>query len=395
MSEGDWHAVSSLLLPDPSLPDSTFCARSRSWEMRVISPLLVILSAASSLTRALIITFPEAPITVSTITITYQSEAADDPGDLTFFFERLDSVGGRVNRLSNVVPQTTPTKLEMEISGNINDGAQWEILGAIPEKDDPPSSDPNSDILFISARSSAFVVQNSTSASASATGPSDPQSSASSPASPTSSVPAKTSASSGTSTTKSSLSVGVIVGIAVGTIVILLLFLFLGFLYLRRIRQRRRMDLETRPIIDREPVFMPHSGPLSTSHTGYSSTNESMAGQIQPFITTPSTPPVSTPSSKAAQVRQEYITNQMREAQMQLNAMQGIVGPASSMRSGSGSVSGSGFDGDRSGAGSEVDLQQARRQNEALQERIRALEGQLQSQWALGLSDEAPPGYLE
>jgi hypothetical protein len=120
-----------------------------------------------------------------------------------------------------------------------------------------------------------------------------------------------------------------------------------------------------------------------------------MAGQIQPFITTPSTPPVSTLSSKAAQVRQEYITNQMREAQMQLNAMQGIVGPVSSVRSGSGSVSGSGFDGDRSGAGSEVDLQQARRQNEALQERIRALEGQLQSQWALGLSDEAPPGYLE
>jgi hypothetical protein len=120
-----------------------------------------------------------------------------------------------------------------------------------------------------------------------------------------------------------------------------------------------------------------------------------MAGQIQPFITTPSTPPVSTLSSKAAQVRQEYIANQMREAQMQLNAMQGSVGPALSMRSGSGSVSGSGVDGDRSGAGSEVDLQQARRQNEALQERIRALEGQLQSQWALGLSDEPPPGYLE
>ncbi|KAJ7872923.1 hypothetical protein B0H13DRAFT_2349303 [Mycena leptocephala] len=72
MSEGNWYAVSSLLLPDPSLPDpdSTFRARLRSWEMRVISPLLVILSAASSLTRALIITLPEAPITVSTITIT-------------------------------------------------------------------------------------------------------------------------------------------------------------------------------------------------------------------------------------------------------------------------------------------------------------------------------------
>ncbi|KAJ7821794.1 hypothetical protein B0H13DRAFT_2128219, partial [Mycena leptocephala] len=234
----------------------------------------------------------------------------------------------------------------MEISGNINDGAQWEILGAIPEKDDPPSSDPNSDILFISARSSAFVVQNSTSASASATSPSDPQSSTSSPASPTSSVPAKTSASSGTSTTKSSLSVGVIIGIAVGAIVILLLFLFSVPLPPENPAAAPH-DLETRSIIDREPVSCRTRG-LSRPPRGYSSTNESMAGQIQPFITTPSTPPVSTLSSKAAQVRQEYITNQMREAQMQLNAMQGIVGPASSVRSGSESVSGSGFDGDRS-----------------------------------------------
>ncbi|KAF8129089.1 hypothetical protein K438DRAFT_2000066 [Mycena galopus ATCC 62051] len=31
---------------------------------------------------------------------------------------------------------------------------------------------------------------------------------------------------------------------------------------------------------------------------------------------------------------------------------------------------------------------------ESLQERIRALEDQLRSQWALGLSDEPPPGYL-
>jgi hypothetical protein len=35
-----------------------------------------------------------------------------------------------------------------------------------------------------------------------------------------------------------------------------------------------------------------------------------------------------------------------------------------------------------------------RRRIETLQERIRTLEDQLRSQWALGLSDEPPPGYL-
>lgn len=77
--------------------------------------------------------------------------------------------------------------------------------------------------------------------------------------------------------------------------------------------------------------------------------------------------------------------NQMRAVQWQLQSLQGVTGTASATTSDS--LSGS--------EGDSVGLQQAKLQNEALQERIRALEGQLNSQWALGLSDEPPPGYLD
>ncbi|KAJ7694342.1 hypothetical protein B0H17DRAFT_1131985 [Mycena rosella] len=43
----------------------------------------------------------------------------------------------------------------------------------------------------------------------------------------------------------------------------------------------------------------------------------------------------------------------------------------------------------------ESDLEEVRRQIQAQEERIGMLENQLQSQWALGLSEDPPPGYLE
>jgi len=92
-------------------------------------------------------------------------------------------------------------------------------------------------------------------------------------------------------------------------------------------------------------------------------------------------------SSKAAQARQEYLRNQLRTVQWQLQALEGVAGSASASSVPSESVSASETD--------SAGLQQARQQNEALQERIRALEGQLNSRWALGLSDEPPPGYMD
>jgi hypothetical protein len=43
---------------------------------------------------------------------------------------------------------------------------------------------------------------------------------------------------------------------------------------------------------------------------------------------------------------------------------------------------------------SALDLEQSRQMNDTLQSRIVQLEEQLQSAWALGLSNEPPPGYV-
>jgi hypothetical protein len=168
---------------------------------------------------------------------------------------------------------------------------------------------------------------------------------------------------------------------------LLVLILVLAFLYLRKMRRRRRgMDLDVRSII--EPAFMPHPT-LAASHGAYGSANDRAAHQIEAFLPASSVSQSSesptTMSSKAAQIRQEYLMNQMRAVQWQLQSLQGVTGTASSATSDflSGSESDS------------LGLQQAKQQNEALQERIRALEEQLNSQWALGLSDEPPPGYLD
>jgi hypothetical protein len=46
------------------------------------------------------------------------------------------------------------------------------------------------------------------------------------------------------------------------------------------------------------------------------------------------------------------------------------------------------------GSSAVVDLERSRQQNDELQSRIAELEAQLQSAWALGLSNEPPPGYV-
>ncbi|KAJ7500881.1 hypothetical protein B0H11DRAFT_1994781 [Mycena galericulata] len=207
---------------------------------------------------------------------------------------------------------------------------------------------------------------------------------------------AKASASSSASAVpiKSSPSVGIIVGATFGATAFLLIALLLTFLYLRRMRRRRRMDAKE-PIL--EAAFTPYA---ASSAYGYSSTNSMSQQQhanVEPFMPEPHVSPVemSEPapslSSRASRARQEYLTSQMRAVQKQLEALEGAraMAAASQTTSGSDAMSSSGSEGDTGG------LEQARRQNEALQERIRALEGQLQSQWALGLSDEPPPGYLE
>ncbi|KAF7335753.1 F-box domain-containing protein [Mycena venus] len=330
-------------------------------------------------------------------TITYKSEAADPKGNLTFWLGHLGGVGGFFDLEDNVLPSTTPTKLQVDFFDETGDGEQWAVSAGL-SADGVDGMFAFSDPVVIAPASSS-----SSSASASATSASNLGVSSTSPAtsstSPTNtSAPANVSpspsASLASSTTKSSPSVGLIVGVTFGATAVLIILLLFAFLYFRKVRRRRHMGLEPRPPI--EPAFVSQSA-FATSHAGTSFGSDSLAPKIEPFMPTPTvsvsrTPSDSAPttlSSKAAQVRQEYLMNQMRAVQWQLQALQGAGGPTSPTNTseGSASVPGSELD--------SVGLAQARLQNEALQQRIQALEEQLQSHWALGLSDEPPPGYLE
>ncbi|KAJ7620850.1 hypothetical protein DFH06DRAFT_1482452 [Mycena polygramma] len=378
--------------------------------MRAIPLLAALWSIALPLAHALIIVLPSTSITVGNFTITYQSEAADPTGNLTFYISHLGGVGGYSTLQGDVPPHTTPTKLQLSLFDDDGDGQQWAVAAG-PSTQSVDGIFAVSDPLLILPASSS-----SSSASASATSPvqssiTPSSSGASSPAtSPSSSVPTDTSVSSNAtpspsssavlSPSKSSPSVGLIVGVTISVIAVLLILLLLAFLLVRKRRRRRNARME----LDPEPAFVSHAAFASAQG---SSSNTSFAPKFEPFMSTvaSSVSPTSTSaptalSSKAAQARQEYLLNQMRDVQWQLQALQGrgtssaapsTAAPSSSGVVSSPSASESALSGTTDGSG----LAQARQQNEALQERIRALEQQLQSQWALGLSDEPPPGYLE
>ncbi|KAF7296675.1 F-box domain-containing protein [Mycena chlorophos] len=80
--------------------------------------------------------------------------------------------------------------------------------------------------------------------------------------------------------------------------------------------------------------------------------------------------------SKAAQMRQEQLRNQLEAVQAQLGAL------------GRGDLE----DREQSQAGPSTKLEE---QNVALRLRVQELEAQMESKWANGLSDEPPPGYME
>ncbi|KAJ7737797.1 hypothetical protein DFH07DRAFT_93095 [Mycena maculata] len=353
--------------------------------MRAISLLAVLWSVAFPVTHALIITLPSTSITVGNLTITYQSEATDPAGNLTFYISHLGGVGGYFDLEQDILPHTTPTKLQLSLFPQIGDGQQWAV-SAGPSTQTVDGIFATSDPILILAPSSSSA---STSASAQSSTTPSSSSASSLPISLSTPSPTDTSVSSNTtsspsgsgvaSATKSSPSVGLIVGVTFGVTALLLILLLLTFLRFKKARHRRRLELEPRSPI--EPAFIPHAV-FATVHTDSSSANASLPPKIEPFMymstgaasVLPTNDSTTRLSSKA---RQEYLLNQMRTLQ--------------ALQASSPSASETGSEPDASSDG----LAQARRQNEALQERIRTLEAQLQSQWALGLSDEPPPGYLE
>ncbi|KAJ6544956.1 hypothetical protein DFH09DRAFT_1172318 [Mycena vulgaris] len=164
---------------------------------------------------------------------------------------------------------------------------------------------------------------------------------------------------------KSSLSGGIIAGISVGTATLLVLGVFL--ILCRRRHKRSHADLN--PVVHPELALVP-GPPVGIAAKTRGLREQINAGGIQERDTE------STLSSRAAGTRQEYLRNKILAAQRVLDAIPGVVGN---------------FQGPTTLLYLEARIKVlwGRRDSrfQALQERIRTLESQLQSQWALGLSD--------
>ncbi|KAK6996681.1 F-box domain-containing protein [Favolaschia claudopus] len=356
---------------------------------------------SSSPTRALIITPPSKTLTAGPVTITYQSEASDPPGNITFWLGHVGGVGGFFQLTNGVEPSTKPVQLQLDLFEQTGDGQQWQFsAGPATERVDGifASSDPVTIVSASSVSQSASAsASSSSSVSASSTASTTSNSSTdTSTPSPSASAPNSSSIAS-----KSSPSVGLIVGVTLAAVIVLAIILLLAFLSLRR---RRRIAHTLTPI-DPSPSFLPHSAFASTNSP---STTDIPPAKIEPYLMTPVSantsdisrspsdaqlPPIPAFGSKAALARQEYLTNQLREVQSQLQALHAPVSPPLA-RSPPKSPSSAGLSNAHTD-GTESGLAEAREQNAALEQHIRELEGQLQSRWALGLSDEPPPGYME
>ncbi|KAJ7477966.1 hypothetical protein B0H11DRAFT_1285061 [Mycena galericulata] len=167
--------------------------------------------------------------------------------------------------------------------------------------------------------------------------------------------------------------IGVIVGIVLGFCVITSLAVLL--LWLRRRRHRRRQqhkyaDLLTTPY----PILRPDIATTIPSNSAENSDVHSVT-----------------------KLRQQYLQNELRATQEKVTRIQNMERRVSSAR-GSAPRRIIRLFSARNGAhtGSESDaMARLRAQNETFAARIRELETQMESPWALGISDEPPPGYSE
>jgi len=175
---------------------------------------------------------------------------------------------------------------------------------------------------------------------------------------------------------KSSISGAMIAGIGVGVVVLLVLLVFAG-LYIHRRRRRTRTSAEASVDLESARGEDPPAG-VADKREWMTHQELSETQQTQELRVTGSG---STASLGTAGIRQQYLRNKILAVQRILPSSAHISTPPNN---------GTGPHSDGEGT-----LEQATHQNETLQMRIRTLESQLESQWALGLSDEAPPGYLE
>ncbi|KAJ7132239.1 hypothetical protein C8R44DRAFT_46137 [Mycena epipterygia] len=297
------------------------------------------------------------------VRINFTKEAGDPPG--AFFNIMAPSNGTRLAENVDLSVGFVDVKIDV-LPGTYE-------FAAFSNETDPAFLANTEDFVVISAPATTSSATRTSSAATST--------SASSTSSSTSAVAAKTSApsSSGVVLRKSRPSTGMIVGVVVGVLALLVLLL-LVFLFLRRKKQRaRRRDSRGNGAFLEAPRPMMQSS-LSLTSGSYPSS------RVDPFITPPSS---TTTLSSSAHQRQQHITNEMRLVRKQMEELRRGDDKGSSF---SGPVL-SASQGSTRDAGA-LDLERSRQQNDALQSRIVQLEAQLQSAWALGLSNDPPPGYV-
>ncbi|KAJ6496066.1 hypothetical protein C8R45DRAFT_984878 [Mycena sanguinolenta] len=178
-----------------------------------------------------------------------------------------------------------------------------------------------------------------------------------------SSTPMPAGGSSRISSQKKTPPAGTIVGIII-LICALITFAILSLVCLRRRRRRRLHHAEvlTTPLENRISVF-----DTVTSTTG---TYPPSKSSDQPSL---------------VRVRRQFLQNELWATQEKMVDIQ--QAPHTRLLA---------VGGDSNDAGTDSDaMSELRQRNEVLAARIRELEGHMNSPWALGLSDEPPPGYSE
>ncbi|KAJ7641913.1 hypothetical protein FB45DRAFT_363330 [Roridomyces roridus] len=220
----------------------------------------------------------------------------------------------------------------------------------------------------------------------------------------------------------SKLHAGAIVGILFGVLAVVA---FAAFLLLRARYHQQQRRLVARgftelpsPIekdldlpVNRAPEVVPRPYPFSQPSTAVvagssagptrrpRNLQEKMA-MVQPAKTTARAASQCT----TPEARREYLENELRSCQQRMLHIQNHLQRAASVLApmiATPATTGSGSNGARTAteeSSSTVEsdvVSRLREQNEGYQARIQELEAQMMSPWALGLSDEPPPGYFD
>ncbi|KAJ7142505.1 hypothetical protein C8R44DRAFT_193244 [Mycena epipterygia] len=167
-----------------------------------------------------------------------------------------------------------------------------------------------------------------------------------------------------------------IIGIVLGTCFIVLSLAILLVLLRRRRRRQQQADFAANPY------------PVASSHTVASIPRNGNA-------------PDNSDTRSITTVRRQYLRNELRAAQEKIVNIEESETRTISMRATQSSTPGrllrliSTRSASSTGSGLRGVVSELRDRNEALTARIRELEAQMESPWALGLSNDPPPGYSE